>query len=128
MEKKFIGIVKDDMKTLDTQYTGKFATYKEAHEAAEKLCKRTYGDRGSIDVIDITLNFAPAGTWWNGGQEQIEKDGKTYALYGWNGESYTDSWQVIDRTEFAGKYDICPVYQQTGEDEFEIVDYEIRER
>ena len=78
--------------------------------------------------IRLAPVFEPAGKWWNGGQEQIEKDGKTYALYGWNGESYTSSWQVVDGTEAVGNYDIRPVYQQTGEDEFEIIDYEIRER
>ena len=57
MEKNFIGIVKDDMKSLDSQYTEKFATYKEAHDAAEKLCKKTLGDRGSIVVIDVTPQF-----------------------------------------------------------------------
>lgn len=79
--------------------------------------------------IRLAPVFEPAGKWWNGGQEQIKKDGITYALYGWNGESYTDSWEVVDGTEPAGKYDIRPIYQQVGEDEFEIIDYEIiRER
>lgn len=69
-------------------------------------------------------NFKEAGKWWNGGQDQIEKDGKIYALYGWNGESYTDSWEVIDRTEAGERFDIKPIYEQVGA-EFEIVDYEI---
>lgn len=47
---EYRGIVKDDMKALDDRKTKWYSTYAEAHSAAEKLCKRTYGDRGSIDV------------------------------------------------------------------------------
>ena len=49
-ETKYRGVVKDDLKTMETKYTKWYDTYKEAHEAAEKLCKRTYGNRGSLDV------------------------------------------------------------------------------
>jgi len=44
------GIVKDQMGTFDTKHTKYYETYQEAHDAAEKLCKRTMGDRGTIDV------------------------------------------------------------------------------
>ncbi len=47
----YIGIVKDDLGALETLTTKPCDTYYEAHMAAEKLCKKTYGDRGSIDVI-----------------------------------------------------------------------------
>lgn len=49
-EMKYRGIVTDDLKTLGTRKTKWYGTYKEAHDAAEKLCKRTMGDCGSIDV------------------------------------------------------------------------------
>jgi hypothetical protein len=47
---KYRGVVKDQLKTLETRYTKWYSTYKEAHNAAEKLCKRTMGDRGTLDV------------------------------------------------------------------------------
>jgi hypothetical protein len=50
---KYRGIVTDDLKSMDDRKTKKYDTYKEAHDAAEALCKRTMGDRGSIDVEQI---------------------------------------------------------------------------
>lgn len=50
MQKKYRCIVKDDMHTLEPKLTKWYDTYYDAHQAAEKLCKRTYGQRGSIDV------------------------------------------------------------------------------
>ena len=47
----YVGIVKDRLQTLKTRKTKKYNTYKEAHDAAERLCKRTMGERGTIDVI-----------------------------------------------------------------------------
>ncbi|GFN32562.1 hypothetical protein PCURB6_28220 [Paenibacillus curdlanolyticus] len=47
------GLVIDQLKSLETRKTRLYTTYQEAHKAAEKLCKRTYGDRGGIDVIII---------------------------------------------------------------------------
>lgn len=47
---QYQGIVKDDLGTMDARKTKWYSTYKEAHDAAEKLCKRTMGDRGSINV------------------------------------------------------------------------------
>ena len=54
-EKKmlYVGIVRDDLKSLEDKRTKIYATYKEAHDAAEKLCKKTYGDRGSIVVEEV---------------------------------------------------------------------------
>lgn len=50
---KFIGVVKDCLKTMEPRKTNSYDTYKEAHDAAERLCKRTMGDRGTIDVIIV---------------------------------------------------------------------------
>lgn len=47
---KYRGLVIDRMNTLETRKTKYYSTYQEAHEAAEKLCKKTLGERGSIDV------------------------------------------------------------------------------
>lgn len=47
---QYRGIVKDDLGTMETKKTKWYSTYKEAHDAAENLCKKTMGDRGSIDV------------------------------------------------------------------------------
>lgn len=47
---KYQGLVKDQMRELTTKRTRLYKTYKEAHDAAEKLCKRTLGERGTIEV------------------------------------------------------------------------------
>ena len=52
---RYIGIVRDDLDTLPDHKTKTFKTYFEAHTAAEDLCKKTYGDRGSIDVLDLLV-------------------------------------------------------------------------
>lgn len=89
-----------------------------------------YGQDCNNKPISLETKFQYSGKWWNGGQTLITKDGKTYALYGWNGVSYTDSWQVIDSSENAGKYDIQPAFEQVGqmfgEPLWEIVDYIIK--
>lgn len=46
------GIVKDQLGTMERE-TKLYLTYKDAHDAAEKLCKRTMGDRGIIDVVQV---------------------------------------------------------------------------
>ena len=55
--------------------------------------------------------------------------GKRYALSGWNGEKYYDAYEVdhcgIAVNPQAPALTISPVYNQIGDDEFEIVDYEI---
>jgi hypothetical protein len=50
VQTQYRGIVKDDLRTLENKYTKWYDTYQDAHQAAEKLCKRTYGDRGSVEV------------------------------------------------------------------------------
>lgn len=66
--------------------------------------------------------------WNNTDIEVVEIDGRWYALNGWNGESYLDCWETDEHTFTMGDgkvYKISPVYEQTVEDEFEIVDYVI---
>jgi hypothetical protein len=46
----YVGYVIDRLGSLPTRKTRKYSTYKEAHDAAEKLCKRTYGARGYVGV------------------------------------------------------------------------------
>lgn len=53
---KYIGVVIDRLKSLDTLKTKEYDTYKEAHDAAESLCDCTMGDRGTIDVEQISGN------------------------------------------------------------------------
>lgn len=50
---KYRGLVKDQLNTLETRETKLYDTFVEAHDAAEKLCKKTYGSRGVIDVETI---------------------------------------------------------------------------
>lgn len=47
------GIVKDRLHSLPTRKTKYYKTRSAAHNAAEKLCKRTYGNRGSIDTREV---------------------------------------------------------------------------
>lgn len=69
------------------------------------------------------------GTWWNDHNIEIyEIEGKRLALYGWNGEEYTECWEVSeDLMDVISKEDIRvkPIYKEVAEDEFEIIDYEI---
>ena len=44
------GLVIDRLHTLETRKTKYYPTYKEAHDAAEKLLRRTWGDRGTIEI------------------------------------------------------------------------------
>lgn len=50
---KYVGYVIDRMNALETKKTKAYDTYAEAHKAAEKLCKRTYGERGTIEVKTV---------------------------------------------------------------------------
>lgn len=49
----YIGIVRDDLDHLPSRKTKVYDTYYDAHQAAENLCKKTYGDRGSIIVYTL---------------------------------------------------------------------------
>ncbi len=49
---KHQGLVIDRMNHFPPRKTHWYETYKEAHDAAEKLCKKHYsGDRGEVDVV-----------------------------------------------------------------------------
>ena len=48
----YIGVVSDRLNTLQTKKTKHKFNYAIAHHAAEQLCKRTYGERGVISVIE----------------------------------------------------------------------------
>lgn len=59
-----------------------------------------------------------------------EVDGELYALYGWDGEAFTDCWKVndidgIDKVEEETTYTIKPIYRQTGKDSYEIADFQL---
>lgn len=75
--------------------------------------------------------FINRGHWWNDSSiELVEIDGVVYALYGWNGEAYCDCWVckgewLNEADDSAGAFVIRPIYEQTAEDEFEIVGYEV---
>lgn len=59
----------------------------------------------------------------------VKINGRRYALDGWNGEKYANAYEVneaghaIDPT--GPSHTATPVYKQLGEDEFEIIDYDI---
>lgn len=72
------------------------------------------------------------GNLWNRPDIEVwEIDGSLYCLHGWNGESYTESWETFDDAGFGivnanKRYDIRPIYKEVAEDEWEIVGMEIR--
>ena len=75
-------------------------------------------------------NYKTCGTVPGTDIEIVElASGKRYALRGWNGEKYYDAYEVyrcgIAVNPQAPALTIAPVYNQIGDDEFEIVDYEI---
>lgn len=47
---KYRGIVKDRLRALPDRRTRIYSTYELAHRAAERLCRETYGERGTIQV------------------------------------------------------------------------------
>ncbi len=49
---KYRGIVKDDLNSIEDRKTKWYDTYKEAHKAAEILCRKSMTDRGSIEVVE----------------------------------------------------------------------------
>ena len=66
------GLVIDQLHVLDTRKTGLYVTYKEAHDAAERLCKRTMGDRGTIDVEESKEMLTPSTMGKLGGSAKTE--------------------------------------------------------
>ena len=47
---KYRGIVKDQLRVLPDRRTRIYSTYELAHRAAERLCRKTYRERGTIQV------------------------------------------------------------------------------
>lgn len=77
-------------------------------------------------------NFTVVGRWWNDNSiELIEINSEgVFALHGWNGERYTDSWKVdsSDMTMASEKeYTVIPEYEEVAQGEFEIVRYFVEE-
>ena len=77
------------------------------------------------------MNGKVVGNLWNDNSIEImEKDGQMFALYGWNGEAWCDCWEVADERGIdqigTATYIVTPVYAEVAEDEFEIIDYEVR--
>ena len=73
---KYVGVVKDRLQTMETQKTRGYDTYKEAHDAAERLCERTMGDRGTIDVEQsyyIDYGTGAGNGWVKGTLEDAKK-------------------------------------------------------
>lgn len=72
-------------------------------------------------------------TWWNDNEiEVVEIEGRMIALNGWNGESYTECFEVeevVDNKAYGVKEDITtsitPIYKEVDEDDYEIVGYEM---
>lgn len=69
------------------------------------------------------------GKWWNDKSiDLVEVDGKVYALYGWNGEEWTQCWECLgdDFMEASEeRYVIRPIYEEVDEEEWEIAAYEL---
>lgn len=70
------------------------------------------------------------GKWWGSSDIDIyEIEGKRLALYGWNGEKYEECFEVtedlLNIINKDKKYEVKPIYQEMGTDDFEIIDYEI---
>lgn len=70
--------------------------------------------------------------WWDDKDIEVVKiDNKYIALYGWNGEVYTDCWEVeeiLNNIAYGVKVDnICvkPLYKQIDEDDYDVEGYEI---
>lgn len=93
----------------------------------------------TMDIINSELsgekenaNMKVLGTLWNDKEiEIVEIEGRPIALYGWNGETYLNCWEVkemINGTGFDIKEDglrVRPLYKQIDEDDFEVVGYEL---
>ena len=68
--------------------------------------------------------------WWTGDIEVVEIEGRFIALDGWNGEEYTDCWEVeeiIKDTAYGVKVDglkVKPIYEEIEQDNFELTGYE----
>ena len=74
--------------------------------------------------------FKEIGHWlWWPDIPTVEIDGDIYALSGWNGEKYLDCWQCVGEFNLDAsdeRYIITPVWEEISEDEWEIIDYDVR--
>ena len=106
-------------------------------ENGERVCP-TYVEKLIVEKIlrgkeeKENANMKTLGTWWNDKNiEIVEIEGRPIALYGWNGETYLNCWEVkemINGTGFDIKEDglrVRPLYKQIDEDEFKVVGYEL---
>ena len=68
------------------------------------------------------------GKWWNDKNIEIYKIGrKNIALYGWNGDIYTECFEVSKNLMDIKRKNIRvqPIYAQINEDTFEVINYKI---
>jgi hypothetical protein len=66
--------------------------------------------------------------WYNGhfGIEIIEtNDNKAFACDKWNGEYWSDCWQLDDKYNVVNPCEIRPIYKERKPDQFDIIDYEV---
>lgn len=89
---KHRGLVIDECKVMDTRKTKWYDTYKEAHDAAEKLCKRTMGNRGRIDV-ETLISFKDLTV----GDAYVEGGG-----FRTNAGDYNGNWYQANATDKDG--------------------------
>ena len=79
----------------------------------------------------VSMRNKIVGVLWNNDEISIaEVDGDLYALYGWNGEAFTNCWKVkdvdgLDKVDEETSYTIKPIYRQTGKENYEIADFKI---
>lgn len=75
------------------------------------------------------MNFKSVGRWWaDSSIELIKIDGDVYALDGWNGEKFNNSWKCTGENLMNAsreEYSITPIYDFTNEDDPEIIAYEV---
>lgn len=69
--------------------------------------------------------------WYgNSDIEVVEIEGRYIALHGWNGEIYTDCWEVKEVKNSIAYYvkendlEVKPIYKENEYGDFEIVGYE----
>lgn len=73
------------------------------------------------------------GTWWNSNEiEVVEIEGKAIALYGWNGEVFTDAFEVAEECNGKyyekvddRKYTVRPIYTLDENNDGELIGYEL---
>lgn len=90
-----------------------------------------------VKLYEYKKDYKSIGRWWNDSNiELVEIENEVYALAGWNGESYNNSWKCSGAcyTEASKeKYNITPVYKLVykdldGEGEYIIIDYYVDEK